>query len=259
MEISKLQYLPAKTSHKRHGDKHNNFSYKVDYVVITWQKSPQKIDKHPLLFSLKKHNLFSFQNHSHSSQKSDLKGIDWILSILNEKKLESIVEKVELITQPSLFNVNFQPVSFWLCYNKIETLVSVIVEVNNTFGEKHVYVISKEDKSYIAYGEVLSTEKKFHVSPFQDIEGNYEFTFKVKEEVVNISINYLNKSNGVYANLVGKREPLTSLNLLLSFLKRPGGGIRVLALIHWQALKLYLKGVKYRKKPTAPKNEISSL
>jgi DUF1365 family protein len=255
MEIKSIEYLPAITFHKRHGDIDNKFKYNIDYIAITWSKEKSKY-KPPYLFSLDSLNLLSFQNSIHGGPESEERGLKWIIKILKERDFFNDVYQIQLITQPTVLGKNFQPVSFWLCFNHMGMLICCIAEVNNTFGEKHSYFLNKEDKSHIVYGEVLKAHKNFHVSPFQDIEGEYEFTFNLANKEVKIEINYTNTSEGLFANIIGNKQKLTNGKILKHILKRPGGGLRVLFWIHWQALRLFLKKAKYRQKPNKPLNEL---
>ena len=99
--------------------------------------------------------------------------------------------------------------------------------------------------------------KALHVSPFQDVAGGYEFTFDIRPDSIAIRILHRNGDEGVVATLTGPRAPMTSLGLLRASLRRPLGAMRTIALIHWQALRLKLKGARYRSRPVPPTTEVS--
>jgi DUF1365 family protein len=96
-----------------------------------------------------------------------------------------------------------------------------------------------------------------HVSPFQPVEGDYIFRFDINAERVGVWIDYGRATGGLIATLTGKRAPLTNTGILRSMLRRPLGARRVLALIHWQALKLWIKGAGFRSQPVPPRDEVS--
>ena len=104
----------------------------------------------------------------------------------------------------------------------------------------------------------MRATKIFYVSPFQKIEGGYEFRFDIADDRIGIWIDFSGeKQNGLIATLTGKREDMSNRSILKSLIRRPLGSRRVQALIHWQALKLWWKGAKYRERPTPPAAEVS--
>ena len=104
----------------------------------------------------------------------------------------------------------------------------------------------------------MKAKKIFHVSPFQDVAGSYQFRFDFSEKSVGIWIDYKNGNKGLYATYTGKRQKLTSASILSAAIKRPFGSLRVLALIHWEAAKLWFKGAVFRPRPTPPAQEVSN-
>ena len=177
--------------------------------------------------------------------------------MLESLDLLAETKKIYLLAQPRVLGPVFNPVSFWLCYDINKNLNVVLIEVSNTFGEKHSYICSHADRRPIAPTDSLNASKIFHVSLFQVVEGEYNFQFKINENKIYIVIDYSSGSEGVYANLIGEKRPLSNWTILKIAFLRPLGGWRVLLLIHYQALKLWLKGAKYREKPLPPKRSIS--
>jgi DUF1365 family protein len=165
--------------------------------------------------------------------------------------------RLMLLAQPRMLGHVFNPVSFWLAYDKGGALRAVISEVSNTFGDRHSYLCAHDDHRPITREDTLSAQKIFHVSPFQPIEGGYTFRFDIREDRIGVWIDYGTGNEGLYATLTGKRAPLTTPAILRAALRRPFGARRVLALIHWQALKLWWKGAPYRARPEPPGHEVS--
>jgi DUF1365 family protein len=136
-------------------------------------------------------------------------------------------------------------------------LIAVISEVNNTYGDRHSYLCHHADQRPIEASDTLHAVKILHVSPFQPVAGDYSFRFDVRADRIGIWIDYTRPEGGLIATLTGARRPLTTGAILLSALRRPFGARRVLALIHWQALKLWAKGALFRGRPAPPQKEVS--
>ncbi|MEO0915438.1 MAG: DUF1365 domain-containing protein, partial [Pseudomonadota bacterium] len=151
----------------------------------------------------------------------------------------------------------FNPVSFWLIRDAELSLRTVIAEVTNTYGDRHSYLCHRDDFKPITKSDTLSSTKIFHVSPFQPVEGGYQFRFDIDAERIGIWIDYTAGNGGLLATLTGRREPLTNKAILGAMIRRPFGSRRVLGLIHWQALKLWWKGVAFRSRPEPPVHEVS--
>ena len=103
----------------------------------------------------------------------------------------------------------------------------------------------------------MQATKLLHVSPFQPVEGGYTFRFDITPDRIGIWIDYSRGKGGLIATLTGHRKPLTNAGILRATLRRPFGSRRVLALIHWQALKLWWKGATFRSRPLPPVDEVS--
>ena len=146
-----------------------------------------------------------------------------------------------LLTQPRWFGTVFNPVSFWLAFDGA-ALVAAIAEVNNTYGDRHSYLCAKPGFAPIGPGDVVTAAKVFHVSPFQDVAGRYAFSFDIRADAVAIRIAHRNGGEGLVATLEGRRLPLTAPRVLRAAVRFPIAGLRATALIHWQALRLRLKG-----------------
>ncbi len=165
--------------------------------------------------------------------------------------------RIDLLAQPKVLGHVFNPVSFWLCHDDGGVLRAVIAEVTNTFGDRHSYICKHDDLREITKEDTIEAAKIFHVSPFQPVEGGYTFRFDITAEQIGIWIEYKRGNGGLIATLSGKRRPLTNAGIIRAALRRPFGSRRVLTLIHWQALKLWWKGARYRPRPEPPAEEVS--
>lgn len=245
-----VDLISGHTWHGRKGAVENGFRYSVDYVLLDAEKAVSG----PTLFSRNRANFASVQDRDHGGAPRSGRGAAWARDVLDQHGIAA--DRLMLLTQPRLFGHVFNPVSFWLAYRG-EALHAVIAEVSNTFGDRHSYLCAKSDGSPITPEDRIAAHKVFHVSPFQPIEGGYVFRFDIGVERIGVWIDYGHERGGLIATLCGPRRRLTNGALVRSALRRPFGARRVLALIHWQALKLWWKGARYRTRPEPPDTEVS--
>ena len=166
-------------------------------------------------------------------------------------------ETVMLLAQPRVLGHVFNPVSFWLCHDASGALRVVVAEVSNTFGDRHSYLCHRPDLEPITAEDRITAQKIFHVSPFQPVSGGYEFRFDIRDDRIGIWIDYSQGNGGLIATLTGPRAPLTNGAVLSACLRRPFGSRRVLALIHWQALKVWIKRAPFFTRPEPPEQDVS--
>lgn len=157
---------------------------------------------------------------------------------------------LRLLTMPRMFGHVFNPISVWFCHHRDGPLAAIIYEVTNTFHERHSYLIPVEAGD----GPVRqSCEKRLYVSPFMDMEMAYRFAIEPPGDAVKVTVMG-DDADGpmITAVFAGERRPLTDRSLARAFLTHPLLTLKVVAGIHWEALKLVLKGIGVRKHPPAP-------
>ncbi|UPH72731.1 DUF1365 domain-containing protein [Abyssibius alkaniclasticus] len=247
-----VEHIAGTTMHKRRGELHHGFRYGVDYVLI----DPEADQPKPRLFSRNRFNLMAVHDRDHGGAIGAGQGAVWLRRFLAEQGLGGRKLALGLLTQPRFLGYVFNPVSFWLV-SENDALIAVIAEVSTPFGDRHSYFCHAEGFAPITPQTRLGTQKALHVSPFQDVAGHYAFGFEITPSQIAISIVFTHGENGVVATLSGPRAPATSLGLLWASFRRPFGALRTITLIYWQALRLRLKGARYRTRPTPPKSEIS--
>lgn len=249
--MSSVDLIRGETFHGRKGVVKNAFRYTVDYVMCAPDHAVG-----PRLFSRNRGNLTSLHDIDHGGPKGQGRGTAWVREVLAENGVDAPA-RIELLAQPRVLGHVFNPVSFWLCYDALGHLRAVISEVSNTYGDRHSYLSMRPNRGPITREDTLEATKIFYVSPFQPVEGVYKFRFDITPDRIGIWIDYTSEKGGLYTNLIGPRRPLTNGAILRSCLRRPFGSRRVLALIHWQALKLAIKGVRFRSRPTPPGQDVS--
>ncbi len=250
--MNRIDHIAGHTWHGRKGDVENAFRYSIDYVLLD-AEVPQPM---PALFGRNRGNLTSVWDSDHGGPPKQGKGAHWVREVLAANDIAPPA-RIELLTQPRVLGHVFNPVSFWLCRDADDALRVVVAEVTNTFGDRHSYLVHRADHAPITAEDRMRATKLMHVSPFQQVEGGYEFRFDIRADRIGVWIDYTGGNGGVIATLVGARKPLGNLGILRGVLRRPFGSRRVLALIHWQALKLWWKGASYRPRPEPPAKEVS--
>lgn len=244
--------LSSEVFHKRHHPKVNSFKYKSYYIVLDMLD----LQSDSKFFSINKPNIFSFHDKDHGNRDGS-KSVDWVINLLNQNNLE--FDNIKLVTMPRILGYLFNPVSFWLCYHQ-NKLISVITEVNNTFKETHSYICHKNgDEIYDKCW--FKAEKDFHVSPFYRRQGHYKFNFKLnfsdnaKNQII---ISYYDDDKlQLGTSISANAKELASSNLIKQFFRCPILTFKVIYLIHWQALKIVFKKIKYIPKPEQKSFNIS--
>jgi DUF1365 family protein len=245
-----VQRIRAETFHGRKGPVKNAFRYSVDYVLL----DPDRANA-PRFFGRNRAGLMSVHDADHGGAPGAGTGAHWAREVLAAHHLPT--DRVLLLAQPRLLGHVFNPVAFWLAYDHVGHLRAVIAEVTNTYGDRHSYLCHRPDRAPITREDTITAQKIFHVSPFQPVEGRYDFRFDIRPDRIGIWIDYTSATGGLFTNLIGPRVPLSNAGILASAFRRPFGSRRVLALIHWQALKLWLKKVRFHSRPLPPKEDVS--
>jgi DUF1365 family protein len=200
--------------------------------------------------------LFSLRDTDHGDGRSML---TWVDSLLARAGIDDARGEIWLHTFPRVLGYVFNPVSFWLCHRDDGALRAVLCEVNNTFGERHCYLLAHDDATPLRWGEELAATKAFHVSPFCDVRGRYRFRFMLGGTGADGAARFIARidhddADGplLQTSIEGRLAPLTSGALLRAFVGYPAFTFGVMARIHWQALKLWLKRVPFYRKPMPP-------
>jgi DUF1365 family protein len=245
-----LEHIQTLTYHARRGSVANKFSYGVDYVMTDLKNDTR------FLLSLNNFNLWSIWDYRHGGERDNGRGVEWFKQELRSRDLNLDGLQLVLLTQPSFLWFHFNPVSFWIAM-RVGKPVAVIAEVNNTFGHRHCYFCAHRDFSPIDKSHTITANKMMHVSPFQKVAGKYHFNFDITDAAISIRIDYQNGEQGVLATLAGIRKPASNRSLLKAAFMRPFGSLRVVGLIHFQAIILYLKRAPFTKTPKPPTQPIS--
>ncbi|HKX96157.1 MAG TPA: DUF1365 domain-containing protein [Methylibium sp.] len=197
--------------------------------------------------------LLSFRDADHGDGRAD--ALAWFDELLATEGLHDADGEVWLQTYPRLLGYAFKPVSFWYAHRRDGSLAAIVAEVNNTFGERHCYLLHGER---LGWGRELSAAKVFHVSPFCRVEGRYRFRFLRAGDRIVARIDHDDADGPLLQTSVsGTLAPLTAASAWHAVRSAPLMTLGVIARIHWQALRLWLKRVPFFGKPTAPQAFVS--
>jgi len=247
-----VDHIAGHTWHGRKGAVENAFRYGIDYVLLDAEAA---LDA-PGLFGRNRAALASVHDSDHGGPPANGRGAAWVRDVLASRGIKSPV-RIELLAQPRILGHVFNPVAFWICRDNGDEVTVVIAEVSNTYGDRHSYLCHRDDLAPITARDRLKATKIFHVSPFQRTDGMYEFRFDLRADRIGIWIDFAGGNGGVTATLTGHRHRLSNARLIRACLRRPFSSRRVLALIHWQAMKLWWKGARFRPRPEPPAQEVS--
>lgn len=240
MEIAP-QLFDAKVMHKRYFPRVNAFSYRIYYLAFAYAKLRELADG--WRFGVNALGIMSFHSKDHFHPAS----------LLEDYGITQADGVVVLVTMPRILGYGFNPLSLWLCLDKSQDLRAVVAEVHNTFGEHHRYLCAAEDQRIITAAMELEAQKIFHVSPFMQREGSYRFRFdyRPQENRLGVWIDYYHADGRLHlaTSLLGKLIPYTRTTRRRMFWQVPLLSLQVIGLIHWQALKLTLKRIRYIPKP----------
>ncbi len=249
-----IQLLDAGIFHERLKPRRNRFGYRALYCLLPVEFLAQK--RRQGLFSLNRANLFSIRSADYG--RPGISPARYIRQLLDDWRLAEADGEVRLMTMPRVLGYAFNPVSFWFCFDRGQGLRAVVTEVNNTFGERHSYLCFHDDHRVIGPQDTLGARKVFHVSPFMKVEGHYAFRFGMTRDQVAITINFADEEGLMLRTAVGGRPgALESGSLLTLLAKNPLYPFKVIGLIHYQAVKLFLKGIRHFNKPAPPGISVS--
>lgn len=241
-------------THRRLRPKAHALRYRVFSLLLDLDELAA-LDAKLRLFSLNRFNLFSFHDRDHGEG-----GVDTLRGTVDRQLRAVGIDlaggSVRLLCYPRILGFVFNPLSVFYCHRPNGDLAAVIYEVSNTFGERHSYVLPVAAGA----GPVVrqSCAKVFYVSPFNDVSGHYDFHLVRPVEKVAVAIDQYDAAGLVLqAAFAGQRQEISDRTLLAAFFRYPLMTVKIVAGIHWEALRLWAKGNPLYKRPAAPKNTVS--
>lgn len=245
----------AAVSHSRHVAPRLQFTYRLFYLLVDIDRL-ESLDRRLRWFSYNRFNLVSLHDRDHGSRAPGALR-RWAETLLLGAGIALPGGRIRLLCLPRLLGFAFNPLSLWYCEHADGTLRAVIAEVRNTFGERHSYLLHAGGGP-IGARQPIDKDKRFHVSPFLDLDGRYRFRVSPPGRGLRLTIREMCDDQPVLdAALVGARRPLRDRRLLGIVAAMPFMTLKVVFAIHWQALRLWWRGAAVRHKPDPPTLEVS--
>ena len=238
------------------------FAYRTYFLLLPMRSLRQRAA--PAL-RRNRFGLVSFHDADHGDGRAD--SLAWLEQTLQDAGIDDAAGEVWLHCFPRVLGHAFKPVSFWYCHRRDDSLAAIVVEVNNTFGERHCYLLCGDG---LAFGREARALKRFHVSPFCETSGEYRFRFMRTDLHPDQAAGRRSPARTVaridhhdaagvllQTSVSGLLEPATTRSLRAAFFAMPLMTLVVVARIHWQALRLWVRRVPFVKKPTPPQSFVT--
>lgn len=241
----------AQVMHNRMKPKSHRFHYHVFMFYLDLDELDQLCKKHWLL-SKNKFNFFSFRDKEHlqlpiENPDTSKSTKEHVITYLKQNGFNFVDQRIMILTNLNILGYNFNPVSFYFIIGKEGTAECAVAEVGNTFGEMKPYFMSAEMLRENNFH--LNTTKYFYVSPFIEHDTKFDFNLGVPGDKLTIRIDdYKDEERFFISTLTGIKKELTTGKLVLYSLRFPLLTLRIISLIHWNALVLWLKKIPYYKK-----------
>ncbi len=240
-------FYECSVMHHRFSPKVHRFQHKIFMFYLDLDEL-DLVARKILLFSHNRKNIYSFRDADHEpAGPVPLK--ERILGFLRENQIDpGPFCRVMLLTLPRVFGYIFNPISLYYCFDQAGRAVCAVAEVGNTFREMKLYLLRNEESGTSnTFHKIVP--KHFYVSPFSSLTLNFDFKFKVPGESLKINIDDRDGDKTVLiTTLAGKRTAMTNPALLGFTIKYPLLTLKVIFLIHFHALQLWLKGVPFYRK-----------
>ncbi|MBX9707330.1 MAG: DUF1365 family protein [Caulobacteraceae bacterium] len=236
-----------------------NFNHRLRYSLYMLLLDIDRIEattRRLRLLSQGRSGLMSFSARDHGD-RSDTPLRAQIETHLAAAGIDLQDGTIRLLTMPRILGYGFNPISVYFCYRPDGQVAALVYEVTNTFHERHSYLVAVPEDA--PPGPLRqTTEKRFFVSPYMDMALTYDFTVRLPGEAVSVVVAVRRGSTPILtASFVGRRRPLTDGEMLRAFVTHPLLTWKVTAGIHWEALKMMVKGARYRHRGSVPSRPVS--
>ena len=235
--------------HHRLSPKEHKFNYRFFSFYLDLDEINELVRDH-FIVSRNRFNLFSFYDKDHL----DIGGKDTkenIIRLLLDHGIDIKDGRIMLLSYLRIFGYAFNPVSFYFCFDAQDRPICVLCEIGNTFGELKPFLIKNESLTKKRFQD--EQVKHYYISPFMKLDDRLEFKLEIPGEGLNIRINTKRKNGRVLlTSMVGAKKSLNTATMLKYALLIPFETIKVIVLIHWHALILFLKKIPYEQKESNP-------
>jgi uncharacterized protein len=237
--------------HARMKPKGHRFNYSVYSLLIDLDRLDQA-HKASRLFSVSRFNVMAFHEKDHGPEDGSPLA-QHARDLLAASGSTCTVSRVLLLCYPRIFGYTFNPIAVYFLYDVTNTLVGVIYEVRNTFGEKHTYVAPVREGELSEAGLRQERDKLFHVSPFMGMAMRYRFRIRPPSGDVALRILETDEQGPILAaSFIGRQSGFGTASIIKAFLRIPLLTFKIVGGIHWEAMKLWFKGIRFHRSPPPP-------
>lgn len=234
--------------HRRIAPKKHEFVYRIFLFLFDLEELPV-IERRVPFFSVNTPNLYSLRDEDYFQFHS--RGIRQNLeTFLSTQNLPVRPARIQLLTLPRLLGYTFNPVSVFFCFDENDRPLTSVIQVGNTFGELKPFLVPCDPAGS---GFHVRVPKNYYVSPFSALDLEFDFRFDIPGPRLRLAIDdYSGGERVLISTVTGAREELTAANLARFTLRYPLVTLKVIFLIHWEALRLWLKKIPFRRKEADP-------
>lgn len=245
----------TRVAHRRRVAPFYRFVYRLFHLLVDVDRIDEAAAR-LRFFSHNRFNVLSFHDRDHADGRASALR-DWAEGLLHTQGISLEGGRIRLLCLPRVLGFAFNPIGLWYCEHRDGSLRAVIAEVRNTFGEKHAYLLASGNRP-LAYDSPQDKEKCFHVSPFFDLVGRYRFVLGEPGERLRVVIHETRDGVPILdATLAGERREFTDAAIAASVAAMPWMTVKVVLGIHWEALKIWLRGARFHRKPEPPRVEVT--
>ncbi len=234
----------------------HQFAYKVFSLFVDLSEVAD-LGRRSRLFSYNSWNLFSFHDRDFGPRDGSALR-PWLDRHLAATGIDLEGGSVRILCFPRVLGYVFNPLTVWYCYDPGENLVAVLYDVSNTFGQAHAYLLPVAPEQRTGPAVHQRCAKQFHVSPFMEMDATYRFQLTKPDQNLALRVDQEDHAGRSFiAAHVARRAPLRDAVLLRAFLSHPLLNLKIIGGIHWQALRLWLKGARLRRRPAPPPTPVT--
>jgi len=240
--------------HRRRRPKSHRLSYGAFFLLLDVDELDH-MHRRLKWFSYNSFNVFSFYDRDHGPGTSEPLR-PWIENYLGQAGVDLDGGSIQALCMPRILGYVFNPITVYYCYHRDGQMQAVLYEVSNTFGQRHSYLFTVDDP---AEGLLQhSCDKRFFVSPFIDVAGRYKFSLRRPGKELYLHIRQSDAEGTLLDAWVnGDKSHISDRNLLLCLVRYPLLTLKVIGGIHWEALKIWLKGIRTVARPEAPSEPVT--
>lgn len=256
-DIQTAALYAGRVMHRRHGASAHAFEYRVFSLLADLDALPE-LDRGLRWFSHNRFNLLSFHDRDHGPRDGSALR-PWLLALLARHGVDGAGRRLRLLSFPRVLGYVFNPISLWLVDRPAADagLEAIVCQVHNTFGDQHCYLLHGGG---MPLNQVVRAQggKRMHVSPFIALAGDYRFRFDMAAERFDYTVEQREDGRPLLvARHWATANAMDDATILRLWCRHPLLTLKVIGGIHWEALRLFLRGTPFHARPAPPQEEVT--